>query len=220
VALLNDEIDQPLLHHPSAHDALDGGEAGVVPAFHHPVLHELGEFTFRKHSVFEVESAEVLHDWDVGESQATQQPMVEVVPVSLLVGTHAVGHILQTVHDRGRKVLDGLGLLLRTKAIVRFIHTSLEHWVSHALVLVLLVDLGPDAVLLVLALQECIENAECLFLGHVPVLRFSADHAFLPHLLLRGVVRVGQVEFDESAHPVLDLVELVAGEGDPVGEDP
>jgi len=95
---------------------------------------------------------------------------------------------------------------------VGFIYTTLEHRVSHALVLVLVVNLGSYAKVFVFALEQALEQTQGVLCGHIPVLGFGPHHAFIAHLLLRSIVCLRQSQPNQLPHEVLDLVKVVTGE--------
>jgi hypothetical protein len=91
---------------------LEGGEGGRVPALDDALVDEVLQLTLGEQRVLEVETAEVLDLGVVREVEVLEEPLVLAIAVVVLVGATGVGHTLDRIHDRARKVVDRVHLVL------------------------------------------------------------------------------------------------------------
>ena len=96
-----------------------------------------------------------------------------------------------------------------------------EDGVTEGSVIALHVDLGTEAVVLVLggALEQLVEEADVLFHGEITVLAVLSLHSLLTHGLLIGVIHEGLALKNQLSGLVEDEVEVVGGVGHDVGLD-
>jgi len=130
-----------------------------------------------------------------------------------------VGNTLETVHDGHCQIVGGVSLVLGAGPMVRCVLTSVEDWVTQAAHLILHVHFGSYAVVCHLAGAHLLKVLQVLF--HSVLARFAIDHFLALHLhLLHGrVVRIGIAISDHLTTVVLDLLKVVGGVRDSIGDD-
>ena len=151
--LFQHELLQGLHQQSPPQNPLHCGEPGVEPALHHSGVHQLLQTTLTEQGVHEVQSGKVT-DLHLAKLQRTDHPVVHGVPVVVLTGTQAVGHSFQRVNYRTGEVVGRVHLEAGARVQVRHLAVAVEDWVSHALVLVLHVDLATHTVVLSTTLHE------------------------------------------------------------------
>ena len=90
-SLLQHKLFQRVNSHTLAHNALDGGEARIIPPFNELLVNEPVELTFGEYSRSETEFREIV-DFDGAETESFLDPFVEGVTVAVLDCTEGVGY--------------------------------------------------------------------------------------------------------------------------------
>ena len=154
--------------------------------------------------------------------------MVTWIVVSVLNSSHRMGHSFKMVNDRARKVVGWICFILSAMSMMRFVFASVEHLVTEALELVILVLFATDAVSFGFfgpakhALKYLQVELRSLCSGFVPLLKTSrlcAVVSLVLHFFSGAVVSVGVTFSDHLAHIVCDLREPVRSVGDLVWVD-
>ena len=118
-------------------------------------------------------------------------------------------HTFDGVDDGAGEVIRWVRLELLSGPMVRDVFSTVEHWVTQTLDLVLHVELRPDAVVLVLAGKHALEQTHILLWGVVTCLRIHTCISLVLHFFSGQVVRVGLSLLNELLHIVLKHLEVV-----------
>mmetsp|Transcript_104984 Transcript_104984/g.321647 ORF Transcript_104984/g.321647 Transcript_104984/m.321647 type:complete len:517 (-) Transcript_104984:746-2296(-) len=141
------ELKQGVHRHAAAKDALDRGEAGVVPALDVTFVHEPCELPLGQNRVRHLRLGK-LNELHVARPRGLQDPLVHGVPVRVLDCSQRVRDALDRINARAREVVRRVRLVLRASLVVGRVRlASVEYRVPQALDFVGHVHLPTDAIL-------------------------------------------------------------------------
>ncbi len=192
----------------------DGRHAGVVPAHHDALLHQLEQFALRHEGIGEVQTGELVLVRGV-DLQRLNEPVVERTVHVEFQRADRVGDLLDRVALAVRVVVHGIDAPLVARAVVLGVDDAVHDRVAEEHVGVGHVDLGAQHLLAVgeLAVLHAPEQIEVLLHGAVAPGRLLTGlrngAAALADLLLGLVVYVGQTLSDQDEGPFVELFEVV-----------
>ena len=207
-ALVKHEILEGFGSHTSAHDTLYSGEARIIPPINVIVLDEPAELALRKTCAQKVQLGEVI-DYDGAEVECLLHPGIEPITIPILDCPQCVCHSFDGVDDGACEVIRWVRLELLSGPMVRDVFSTVEHWVTQTLDLVLHVELRPDAVVLVLAGKHALEQTHVLLWCVVTCLRIHTSISLVLHFFSGQVVRICLSLLNELLHIVLKHLEVV-----------
>lgn len=143
-ALLQHEFLQCLDSHSLAHDALHGGETGIIPSLDVLLVDEPVQLTLGEDGRRHTQLREIINfDW--AQFQNFLNPIVERIPVTVLNGTEGVCNTFKRVDNRDSQIVGGVGFVLGSGTVMGGVLASIEDGVTEATNFVLHVQLGSDA---------------------------------------------------------------------------
>ena len=202
---------------PPPPQAAQGGHAGIVPAGHPALLHQLAQLALGHDGVVDAQPGKLdLPGLVVGNGYVVGHPVVQGPVVFKLQRAKGVGDALQRVLDGVGEVVHGVDAPLVPLAVVVGVVDPVDHRVPHIEVAGGQIDLGPEGVLPVLKFPVLhpFKEVQGLLHGAVPPGGGGghADGAPVLLELLRGQpAHVGQPLFDQLHGVLVHLGEVVGG---------
>ena len=197
-----------------AAQAAQGRHAGIVPAGHEALLHQLAQLALGHDRVVDAQAGKLDLPGAAGQGQVVHEPVVQGPVILVLQGAQGVGNALQSVLHGMGKVVHGIDAPLVSLAVVVDVADAVDDRIAHVEVAGGQVDLRPEghAALGELTVFHPLEQVQGLLDGPVAVGGDGGDAHVAPVglELLRGeLAHVGQALADQLLRQLVVLLKVV-----------
>ena len=199
-----------------------GGHARIVPALHRAGFHQLQQQTLAHRRVFQAQPGEFdLRRMDI-QAELIQHPVVQGPVILEFQGAKGVGDALQGIADAMREIVGWVDVPSASGALMGRMANAVQHRVAQIHVRRGHVDPGPQHMGAIgeFASAHGLEQRPALGAGTVPIgafpPRFRQAAPGLANFLLRQAANIGPALADQFQGAVVQGLEVVRGESQPI----